>query len=79
MNPKLFKISRILMKIGFYYTDLITDIMLLLKILEIDREEQEKSGHSSEEINAYMSGPVLILFLLLDRFFSFYDLLSSFR
>lgn len=32
LNPKLYKVGKIVMKCGFYYTDLITDIMLMFKI-----------------------------------------------
>lgn len=79
INPKVLKIGKLVFKIIFHYTDLLTDLMLIMQIYQISAEEFEKTGKTSEEINAFMSAETLILFLSLDRFMSYYDMLSMFK
>lgn len=66
----------IFFKITFHYIDLITDIMLIHTIKEIEAHELATSGKKTIEINSFMDANLLIIFLLTERVMSLIDLLD---
>lgn len=48
LSTKQKKIIRLILKLAFHYTDLVTDLMLVYSIFKISNEEYERTGRTSD-------------------------------